>query len=293
MAIGIYKYENKLNGKIYIGQSTNLKNRYRQHCYDSTLRAPNARITGIDVAIKKYGSDNFDFEVIEECSVEELDDRERYWIAYYDSYNNGYNRTPGGKVSRGEEHPRAILTEKDVWEIRELYDNHIGRSAVFKMFEDTGIKERGFLKIWNGETWPDVHMDVYTSENKAWHKANVGHSEDQIGLSSMDRAIKQDEIDNWIADYNTGLTINAIAKKYHRDNGTVEKYIANPVAIKTIKYRGRCVKNVNTGKVFNSISAAAKWAGCGATTLTRHLAGDKIAGKVPETEEPAEWMEIT
>lgn len=61
---------------------------------------------------------------------------------------------------------------------------------------------------------------------------NVGHSEDQAGFSSLDRAIEQDEIDDWVDDYKNGLSINAIAKKYNRDNGTVEKYIANPTAIK-------------------------------------------------------------
>lgn len=45
--------------------------------------------------------------------------------------------------------------------------------------------------------------------------------------------------------------------------------------------------------IFNSISAAARWSGCGATTLTRHLASDKKAGKVPETDEVAEWEELS
>lgn len=160
------------------------------------------------------------------------------------------------------------------------------------MFKDTGISERGFLKIWNCENWNNIHTDVYTPENKAWHKSQVGHSQDQIGLSSLDRAISQAEINDWVKDYNNGLTINAIAKKYNRDNSTVEKYIANPNAVYEVKYKGRKVQNINTGKIFSSISSAAKWAGCGATTLTRHLAKDKIAGKVPETNEPAQWIEI-
>lgn len=74
--------------------------------------------------------------------------------------------------------------------------------------------------------------------------------------------------------------------------GIVIKYMANPVANKKINYSGRTVKNINTGLEFLSISKAAKWAGCGATTLTRHLYTDKIAGKVPDTNEPAEWVEI-
>ena len=291
MSIGIYKYTNKLNGQVYIGQSTDIENRYKQHLYDSSQRPD--RGTGIDIAIHKYGIENFTFEIIEECQTKELNEKERYWIQYYDSYNNGYNRTLGGDSLKGEEHPRAILTKEQVIFIRDCYANHISRREVFKAISSSGITERGFLKIWNGETWPDVHMDVYTPENKEWHKKNVGHSEDQIGLSSFDRAITQKEIDTWVQDYNKGFSINAIAKKYNRDNSTVEKYIANPVAIQKVNYKGRKVRNLNTNKVFMSISSAAKWAGCGATTLTRHLATDKIAGKIPDTNEPAKWEEIS
>lgn len=174
-----------------------------------------------------------------------------------------------------------------------MYNQKVQRSVVFKVFEQYGISERGFKKIWDGENWPEVHMDVYTPENKAWHKAQVGHSEDQIGLSSFDRAIKQEEIDAWVKDSNNGLSVNALAKKYNRDNGIIKKYLDNPVAIQKINYNGRKVKNINTNKVFKSISAAARWANCGATTLTRHLNSDRIAGKVPETGEPAEWLEIS
>lgn len=287
---GIYKYENLINHHIYVGQSTNIEKRYFGHLYDAMHRAEKG--SGVDPAILKYGIENFDFTILEECDASLLDEKEIQWIAHYDSYHNGYNRTPGGKATHGEDHPRAILTEKDVWMIREMYASHKLRRDVYACFEDTGITPRGFKKVWDGETWPLVHMDVYTEENRLWHKSNTGHSEDQIGKSSLDRAIKQDEIDLWVIDYNNGLSINAIAKKYKRDNGVIEKYIANPVAITKVKYKGRTIQCVNNGQVFSSISSAAKWAGCGATTLTRHLSSDKIAGKVPEIGEPAEWIEI-
>ena len=289
--IGIYKYQNKLNGKIYIGQSTDIERRYQQHLWDAEKRPEQG--TGIDLAINKYGINNFTFEIIEQCNSEQLDERERFWIEYFNSYTDGYNRTPGGSSLKGEEHPRAILTKEQVWQIRDLYGKRIKRSDVFKIFKDTGITERGFLKIWNCETWTNIHTDVYTPENRAWHKQQIGHSEDQKGLSSLDRAITQDEINIWVNEYQNGMTINAIAKKYNRDNGTVQKYISNPNALKKVQYKGRAIKNLNTNKTFNSISTAAKWAGCGATTLTRHLATDKIAGKVPETNEPAQWEELS
>lgn len=291
MSIGIYKYQNKLNNNIYIGQSSNIEKRYSQHLYDSTYRPEKG--TGIDIAIHKYGIENFTFEIIEECSLDVINEREKYWINYYDSYNNGYNRTVGGDSLKGEEHPRAILTEQEVWLLREAYGQGLQRNKAFKPFLERGISERCLIKVWNCENWPNIHTDVYTEENKILHKKQVGHSEDQIGLSSYDRAIKQEEINAWLNDYNQGMTINALAKKYNRDNGTIEKYIANPQAITKVKYRGRTIKNTETGKIFKSISSAAKWAQCGATTLTRHLAGDKVAGIVPDLLIPAHWEEIS
>lgn len=287
---GIYKFENKINHHIYIGQSIDINRRYLDHLYDAHFRSE--RSTGVDLAIAKYGIDNFSFEILEECKPEQLNEREIYWIEYYNSYKEGYNRTPGGSSIHGEDHPRAILTEKQVWEIREMYAQKFSRKEAYLHFEDTGISPRGFKKVWDGETWPLIHADVYTDENRLWHKQNVGHSDDQVGLSPSDRTIKQAEIDQWVLDYHNGMSINAIAKKYDRDNGIVKKYINNPVAVKNVKYSGRIVKCLNTNQIFNSINSAAKWAHCGATTLTRHLATDNIAGKVPETGEPAKWVEI-
>lgn len=293
MSIGIYKYTNTLNDKIYIGQSTNIEKRQQQHLYDAYQRNGTRHTTGVDAAIKKYGIENFTFEILQYCLPEQLDELEIYWINYYDSYHNGYNMTVGGKALRGEDHPRAILTEQEVWDIREQYGQKVLRRVVFAPYLEKGVTERCLKKVWDCETWPTIHTDVYTEENRAWHKKHVGHSEDQIGLSSLDRAITQWEIDEWVEKYKEGMSINAIAKLYERDNGTVKKYIDNPKAVKKIKYHGRTIKNVETDKVFNSISSAAKWAGCGATTLTRHLASDGAAGKIPETEQVAHWIELT
>lgn len=47
-------------------------------------------------ASQKYGEENFEWAILEECEDNELNEREIYWIAYYDTYNNGYNATKGG-----------------------------------------------------------------------------------------------------------------------------------------------------------------------------------------------------
>ena len=92
----IYKITNKINGKSYIGQTIqNVKERFYQHCATKCSKAVSNM--AIHRAIKKYGKSNFTVEVIEEIDSANLNDRERYWIKYYNSYNNGYNSTKGGQ----------------------------------------------------------------------------------------------------------------------------------------------------------------------------------------------------
>ena len=92
----IYKITNTINGKSYIGQTIqNVKERFYQHCATKCSKAVSNM--AIHRAIKKYGKSNFIVEVIEEINSANLNDRERYWIKYYNSYNNGYNSTKGGQ----------------------------------------------------------------------------------------------------------------------------------------------------------------------------------------------------
>lgn len=121
--IGIYSFKNKINGKRYIGQSVNIKARYSKHLYLSK----NPEIEGANgilyQAIRKYGIENFKFEILEETTKECLNDREKYWISYYNSFLRGYNATIGGDSGNGiagESHYKAQFTTAEVLEIKEL-----------------------------------------------------------------------------------------------------------------------------------------------------------------------------
>lgn len=92
---GIYKIECLVNGKVYIGQSINIKQRWGAHL--SNLKNNRHDNIRLQRAYNKYGKDNFIFEIIEECNTN-LDDVEKYWICYFDSFNNGFNLTEGGKA---------------------------------------------------------------------------------------------------------------------------------------------------------------------------------------------------
>lgn len=91
---GIYKITNKLTNDCYIGLSVDIEKRWQRHKW--AYKQPKNN-THLYLAMRKYGIENFSFEVIEQCHKEELQDREIYWINYYDSYNHGYNMTPGGE----------------------------------------------------------------------------------------------------------------------------------------------------------------------------------------------------
>lgn len=83
--IGIYKIENLINHKVYIGQSIHIERRWKEHCFPSASSI-------ISKAIKKYGKENFSFQIIEECLEEELDEKEIYYIKQFDCIvPNGYN----------------------------------------------------------------------------------------------------------------------------------------------------------------------------------------------------------
>lgn len=91
----IYKITNIINSKVYIGQTIRpLKIRWYEHC--QSINNEKYQMI-IKRAIHKYGKENFTIESIEECDQQLLNQREKYWISYYDSYENGYNSTLGGQ----------------------------------------------------------------------------------------------------------------------------------------------------------------------------------------------------
>lgn len=106
----IYKIENQINHKLYIGKTTyTIKKRWTQHL--DNAKREHLKHLAIYAAMRKYGIENFTIEQVEEVTdINQLSSREKYWISYYDTYNIGYNETRGGDG--------ALLYDYDtIWEL--------------------------------------------------------------------------------------------------------------------------------------------------------------------------------
>ena len=166
---GIYVITNNINNKKYVGLSKNCYKRWYDH--KEAARRPKKpyqfRIPLYN-AMRKYGIDNFNFSIIEECSIEKLKEKEIYWIEKLNTYNNGYNATrggdlPEGHVLKGEEHGMSKLTTKDVIECRKLYILGKRSKDVWENKYKDRINYRGFQKMWHGETWKHIMPEVFNN----------------------------------------------------------------------------------------------------------------------------------
>lgn len=92
---GIYKITNLKDNKIYIGQSTDIKTRWSNHI-KAALKIDSIAHSRVHDAMGEEGIWNFTFELLEQCPKEKLNEREKYYIEFYQSNIYGYNKTTGG-----------------------------------------------------------------------------------------------------------------------------------------------------------------------------------------------------
>ncbi len=165
---GIYVITNLINNKQYVGLSKDCHKRWADHYNKSyTSNRKDDLEKALYKAMKKYGRDNFSFQIIEECSEDKLAEREIYWIEQLNSYEKGYNETRGGDISGpnnihlGEEHGMAKLTEEEVIQCRNWYKEGKRSKEIWEKYFQNKIQYSGFQRMWHGKTWKHIMPEVF------------------------------------------------------------------------------------------------------------------------------------
>lgn len=156
----IYMATNKINGKKYIGMTTwTLEDRKKSHRLRSQKKTKyNSHFNN---AIRKYGFDAFEWEEIDNAMfIKDLEEKEKYWIEYYDTYYNGYNSTLGGEGAnganrKGEKATGATITDQQALKIIELLKE--GKMSFPEIAKATNATFGVVAKINTGHAWSHLY----------------------------------------------------------------------------------------------------------------------------------------
>lgn len=215
----IYIIKNKINDKVYVGQALDSAERFRNHCKPSSAKDGSL----IDFAIQKYGVENFWFEILE-SQIENYNEREKYWIKYFNCQNpNGYNILAGGEdppIFKGIEHPiAAVKSEEILLAIKEdLKNTTLSLAEIgFKY----GISKRTVLRINQG-----LHYAKLDEEYPLRKKPNLNGKLTAEDVSEIIEILKFSyrQYEDIAAEYGVSIgTIKEInAGRYHKVEN--EKY---------------------------------------------------------------------
>ena len=203
----IYKLTSPSN-KVYIGQTTNLKDRKR------CLKNPNKRYAGIVLmnAIKKYGIENFKYEIIIQIYDSDkyklrdrLDELEIYYIKKYNSYKKGYNMTVGGSGSTG-----CFQTEESRKKISEKSTGRVGSMLGRRLTEEQRKKVSDFAKTRIG------------NKNPFYGKVHSEESKQKIGKANSIPIIQLDLSGNFLNEYNSAKEAARMLGKPRADSEIIK-----------------------------------------------------------------------
>ena len=186
----IYKIFNDINDQVYIGQTRgSVESRLKEHLYDARVNKDNSKF---HKAIRELGSDHFSISIIEECPTEHLNERERFWIAHYDSQEHGYNSTRGGQndpyYTDIDEAIQYYLLHRDEKTLTEITkDLRIQPNRLRDLLEEVGIRNKQPYSLYS-----DIPLE---------------------------------EKDVICQEYINGNTIKNLAQKYHHDFITIKKIL--------------------------------------------------------------------
>lgn len=175
--IGIYKITNPKD-KVYIGQSVDITHRLGKY---KRLNGNISAQKKIYNSLIKYGIENHSFEVLEECNIEQLNEKEIYYIEKYDSFKNGLNMQIGGKSSpKSEEFKQKLRKPKPPG-----FAEHMSKVM-------TGKKQslEHKLKTSNKLKKPITQLDMSGDIIKDWNSSIDASNELKVDRGSLTQCLK-------------------------------------------------------------------------------------------------------
>lgn len=171
----IYIIKNTINSKVYIGQTrVPINIRFSQHL----SAARNKGHYTLYKAIRKYGEENFFIELIETCAIDSLNDREEYWISFYNANksSSGYNMTPGGS-RQGDPYNKSQVTDKI---ILEEFNNGLSAFKIAKKYHTEIARVTLLLKKFNIKYGKDLQILSKSKIDKIIELYLIGYGRDTI-----------------------------------------------------------------------------------------------------------------
>ena len=229
----IYIIKNTINDRVYIGQSVDAEYRWNRHVWDARYENKYGMNKSVlHKAMMKYGVENFYYEVLE-SQIENYDEREKYWIDFYNSMiPNGYNIAPGGQgTGAGLDHPCSIFKTPD--ELMKCIEEIASSNKTF----DNIAKKYGC----NPEVISAINIGSrYKIEGMEYPLRQTRYSQDLLKQIT------------YSLEYELDLSMHAIAKKYNVDHSQlslINQGKIHYIASKEYPLRAERTRDTNTNIV--------------------------------------------
>lgn len=213
--IGIYAVRNKVNNKMYIGQSIDIEHRWRSHKAD--LRTEHGHNPHIKKDYEQYGLDVFELVILEQCPAEKLHEREAFWIKFLQTTKRarGYNVSIGGKAGTGIPMPQHL---REAHRQRMLTNNPSSGGLSPEHRAKLSQVRKGIPK---SEEWKaKMRNREFTEEHRK-----------KLSETAHTRKIPESETKEIIHRWQAGESFSSIARSYNVSVSTIQRKIRKSLGV--------------------------------------------------------------